>query len=275
MREGFGPFLQAKGLAPLTLRAYLYDVALFQRYPLATDQATKADILSWCSWYRTHASQSSLVRRFAAIKHYYGWLIERGLRDTNPCEGIRLKHPSAPVKDPFTEGELRRILDACKPHRPHERAIVLLLVDAGLRLAEISGIRLGNIDFERQLIRVRGKGDKERMLAFGSRTLVALLSCVDGRDYLWPSQRTHAAMTRDGVSILLHRLGKRTGIRVHAHRFRTTFAIMFDERTHGDTGSLQVLMGHSKVSTTLLYIQHGRQERALKRQREVSLADGL
>jgi len=99
-RDGFRDYLQAKGLAPLTIRAYLYDVALFLRH--GTDQATHQDILAWCRWYRGHASQSSLVRRFAAIKHYYGWLISCDVRDDNPCDGIHLRHPAPPVKDPFT-----------------------------------------------------------------------------------------------------------------------------------------------------------------------------
>ena len=260
-------------MAALTIRAYLYDVALFLRHELGTNIATRQDVLEWCRWYRSHASQSSLVRRFAAVKHYYGWLIETHVRLDSPCERIRLKHPSPPVKEPFSVGELRMILTACR--RPQERAIVLLLVDTGIRLAEISNLRPENIDLNQQVLKLRGKGDKERILAFGRRTLEALEACEARSGYVWHSQRTHGKMTRDGVYLLLKRLGGSTGIRVYPQRFRTTFAILFDERSHGDVGSLQVLMGHSKISTTLLYIQHGRQKRALERQREVGLADAL
>ena len=247
-------------------------MALFQRYPCADDLSDHEDVLAWCSWYREHASQSSLVRRFAAIKHYYNWLIKHHVRPDNPCNDIHLKHPSPPVKEPFTVDELRQLLAACR--RPQEKAIVLLLIDTGLRLHEVSSLRPENIDLTKQTLKVRGKGDKERMLAFGHRTSEALRA-VSGRGYVWHSQRTHGQMTRDGVYLLLKRLGKRTGIHVYPHRFRTTFAVLFDERTKGDVGSLQVLMGHSKVTTTLLYTQHGKLQRALQRQREVGIADTL
>ena len=247
-------------------------MALFQRYPCADDLSDHEDVLAWCSWYRDHASQSSLVRRFAAIKHYYDWLIKHHVRADNPCEGIHLKHPTPPVKEPFTIDELRRLLAACR--RPQERAIVLLLIDTGLRLNEISNLRPENIDLTKQTPKVRGKGDKERMLAFGHRTREAL-GAISHDGYIWHSQRTHGQMTRDGVYLLLKRLGKRTGIHVYPHKFRTTFAVLFDERTHGDVGSLQVLMGHSKVTTTLLYTQHRKIQRALQRQREVGLADAI
>ena len=148
-------------------------------------------------------------------------------------------------------------------------------MDTGLRLNEITTLRLDAVDFDRQLIRVSGKGEKERLLVFGERTTEALKLCVNGNGYLWPSQRSHGPMQRDGMYSLLKRLGKRTGIRVHPHRFRTTFAILFDEQTHGDVGSLQILMGHSRIETTLQYIAWGRTKRALDRQREIGLADSL
>lgn len=264
-------YLQAKGLAKLTIRGYLYSVALFLRH--GTDLATQADILDWLSWYRESRGQSATVSKFSAIQHYYGWLISEGIRDDNPCDGILLKHPSPPVKDPFTEAELRVILTACR--RPQERAVVLLLIDTGLRLREIATLKPDHVDLQRRLLVVRGKGDKERALAFGRRTSEALRPCLNGRGYLWHSQRSHGQMQPDGLYRMLRSLGRRTGIRVHPHRFRTTFAILFDERTKGDTGSLQILLGHTKVSTTLGYIQHGRVQRALDRQREVGLADAL
>lgn len=152
---------------------------------------------------------------------------------------------------------------------------MLLMVDTGLRLNEIATLRLDAIDFDRRTIRVMGKGEKERMLAMGERSMQALQQCLNGRTYLWHSQRSHTAMKRDGVYRLLRRLGKRTGLRVHPHRFRTTFAILFDEQTNGDIGSLQILMGHSRVETTLQYIAAGRARRALNRQRAIPLADGL
>ena len=148
-------------------------------------------------------------------------------------------------------------------------------MDTGLRLNEVTTLRLDDVDFDRRIIRVRGKGEKERLLAIGERSMFAIQKCAKGRDYLWHSQRTHGPMKRDGVYSLLKRLGKRTGIKVHPHRFRTTFACLFADQTHGDAGSLQILMGHSRLETTLAYIGWNKINRALERQREIGLADGL
>lgn len=271
-RESFALHLRAKGLAQSTVRGYLYDVALFLRW-LQPESADKADILSFLDWYSGHAKQSSIVRRFAAIKHYHAWLVERGAGLENPCDGIRLRPPSFPPKEPFTEDELRRILASCR--RPQERAMVRLLIDTGLRLTELSRLRLKDLNLDRRTIRVLGKGGKERLLALGERSAAALRLCMDGRDYPWHSQRIHGPMTPDGVYRLLRRLGQRTGIRIHPHRFRVTFACRFAEISGDNMDSLQVLMGHAKLETTLQYAAWGRAERALDRQREIALGDRL
>jgi integrase len=196
-----------------------------------------------------------------------------------------LKHPPPVAKKPFADDQLQRLYAACKPNRPHERAAVLLLIDTGLRLSEIAGLRRKNVDEEQGVIRVTGKGSKERLLAPTPRSLAALLATMvdagpDGalrpRDYPWYSQRLHGPMTKDGFYDMIHRLGRRAGVDVaHIRRFRTTFACNIIEATDGDVGSAQVLMGHSKIETTLQYASWTRVNRALKQQRRVGLADRL
>jgi len=213
------------------------------------------------------------VRRFASLRTYHAWLIAQGVRADDPTAGIRLHHPAAPARQPFAEDELTRIFGACR--RDQERAIIRLLTDTGMRLSELAGMRLRDMDWGRGVLRVKGKGEKERLLALSVSTVAALRVSMDGRDYPWYSQRIHGPMTPDGIYRLMRRLTRRTGIHVYCHRFRTTFACRFLEETGGDVDALQVLLGHSKVSTTLGYARWGRVDRALAQQRRVALGDRL
>lgn len=231
-------------------------------------------MLAFLDWYRGRAGQSSLVRRFASIKCFYGWLIAVGARSDNPCDGIRLAQPREAPKRPFSEDDLRTLLTACR--RPQERAIVLLLIDTGLRLSEIVAVRRRDLGDDGVLrVRAAKEGD-DRLAALGTAAEAALRSCMDGRDFPWYSQRLHGPMTLDGFYRLVRRLGRRAGLaNVHPHRFRTTFACMFIEQTQGDAGSAQVLMGHKKLETTLRYASWTKEKRALEQQRRVGLADRL
>jgi len=224
--------------------------------------------MAYLDEHRARYTQASVVRRLAAIRAYYAWL---GGHD--PSVGIRLHQPTDPVQAPFSEDDLRLILAACR--RVQDRALVQVLIDTGLRLGELVSFRLRDVDWGAGRLRVRGKGDKVRLLALGDQSQAALRLSMDGRDYPWYSQRRHGPLTGDGVYRLMRRLAARTGLHVHPHRFRTTFACRFLERSNGDVESLQVLLGHSKLETTLRYTRWGRVERALAQQRRVALGDKL
>jgi len=268
----------AQGRAPLTIRSYVYDVGLLLRWlterHIEPEGAEQDDILHFLDWYKMGRNDSGVARRFASIRFYYAWLRATGRRPDDPTEGVHPRQPARPPKRPFTEDELRQLLAVCR--RQQERAIVLLLIETGLRLNEMVSIRRADIDGPNGLLRVRGKGGKERTVAVGAIALVALAASMAERDYPWRSQRLHGPMSRDGLYRLIRRLGGRAGIqKVHPHRFRTSFACMFLERTDGDVGSAQVLMGHSKLETTLQYAGWIKQSRALDQMRRHSLADRI
>ena len=241
-----------------------------------TDTATRTHVLAFLEAYRAHAGQASLVRRFASIRFYYAWLVSRGSRADDPTAGIHLKQPIETPKQPFSLDELRRLFAVCR--RWQERAILLLLVDTGLRLGEIVGLRRQDIDFGQGLVRVLGKGGKVRVVAPSARTLDALYLCLEDaagtpRDYPWYSQRLHGPMTSDGFYRLIRRLGQRAGIaHVFPHRLRTTWACMFMEAT-GDAAAAQVILGHRRLETTMHYASWVRERRALDVMRRFSLSD--
>ena len=270
-------FGETSALAKRTVRGYVYDAAQFRRWcsedAVDGEQANRDDIARFLDYLRGRMGQSSLVRRFAAVRFYYRWLQHRGVRDDDPTDGIRLKQASRVPKQPFSPDELDRLLDACR--KTQERAVLLLLIDTGLRIGEIAGIRLPDIDFESETMRVRGKGGKERMIAASPRSLQVLRQCMEGRDYPWYSQRSHGPMKADGLGRLIKRVGRRAGVEhVHPHRFRTTFACMFLEAS-SDLLALQILMGHSKIEVTAHYARWGAERRALDTQRRLLAAGRL
>ena len=240
----------------------MLDAALFRR----TCDGAVSDDGAVALWLHSRGwAPSSMIRRLAAVKWYCRWL-------GCPAPAVRIREPALPPKQPFSIDELRRILAACR--RPQDRAMVLLVLDTGLRRSELTGLRRQDLDLGNGVARIRGKGGKQRVVALGQRSLAALGLCLDGRGYPWRSQRTGGPMTADGFYRLCRRLSQRTGIHVFPHRFRTTWACLFLEAT-GDVGSAQVLMGHAKVETTLRYAGWIQQRRALEQMRRHSLSDRI
>ena len=270
-------FGETTALATRTVRVYVYDAAFFRRWcgenAVDSEAADRGDIARFLDYLRGRMGQAALVRRFAALRFYHRWLQHQAIRPDDPTEGIRLKQPSRVPKQPFSADELTRLLDACR--KTQERAVLLLLIDTGMRLGEITGLRLPDIDFENETMLVRGKGGFQRMIAASPRSLQVLRQCMDGRDYPWYSQRSHGPMTSDGLAILIRKIGRRAGVEhVHPHRFRTTFACMFLEAS-SDLLALQLLMGHRKIEVTAHYARWGAERRALDTQRRLLAAGRL
>jgi len=143
---------------------------------------------------------------------------------------------------------------------------VSLLIATGMRRGELWGMRGEHIDWERGLVLIEGKGMKRRWVAPGSRALQALSACRNGTGPVW-LDRHGQPYSRDALYEIIRRLGQRAGVKTYIHKFRTTYANGFAEKTNGDWGSLQVILGHSKLETTLGYAAWGRAERALEQMR--------
>jgi site-specific recombinase XerD len=273
-------FGTALALSPITVRHYVYDSIRFCSWCQArgTDPggAERSDVLAYLAAFRELGmGASSIERRFAGVRFYHRWLIEeRGARQDDPTAGIRVPRASHVPKKPYTAEELSRLLAACE--RLQERALLLLLIDTGLRLREITSLRRTDIDRGRCLIRVRmGKGrggaGKERVVAATPRALDAFDACCAdaGGNHPWRSQLTGGPLTGDGLARIIKAVGRRAGVPgVHAHRFRTTFAVRFLERS-GDIQALQLLMGHTKIEVTANYARWGAEQRALEAQRGI------
>lgn len=185
--------------------------------------------------------------------------------------------------EPYTQAELRALLRAAdyqraymlpkgkqaKARRPtanRDKAILLVLVDSGLRVSEICALTVGDYDAHRGRLHVRhGKGDKARFAMIGNRARKALWLYLASKGNLEPSTplfatRSNTPLERNNVRHLLNRLGGAAGVdNVHPHRFRHTFAITF-LRNGGNPLLLQELLGHERLETVRVYVKLAEQD---------------
>jgi integrase/recombinase XerC len=284
-----------------TLRSYRSDLQQFRDYLRIPDRRGRVQepaledvnhllIREYLGHLYSHNRQkTSVARKLAALRSFFKFCVREGLLEDNPARLVRTPRlpqrlPSAPTAE-----QVNRFLDACAelPAAPRrrkgsaerdararriirrDRALLELLYASGLRAAELVGLNLRDMDRREQMLRVRGKGRKERLVPFGSKAADALDRYLEVREeILLAAQRTPAAGGREAV--FLNQRGQRLGTRslrrlvkkygalfdpnwnLHPHAFRHAFA------THllsegADLRAIQELLGHRSLSTTQKY----------------------
>lgn len=200
-----------------------------------------------------------------SLKSLFGWAKREELLSTNPS--IRLERPTLPKRRMPTmdTDRIGRLLTAARSTDQPLRDVAVLLTffDTGLRLEELITLRREDIRAEKGLLRVIGKGNRERVVPIGTRALTAINTYQvrerqprhAGVQELFLSRRG-LPMTRSCVSILLRRLSEATGLeraQTTPHTFRRGFAVEF-LRNGGDVFTLQQILGHSSLEMTRRYV---------------------
>ncbi len=207
------------------------------------------------------------------VQYYYvyldglfRWMVAEGVLPISPMQ--RMERPSAPTPNiqPFHSEHIRDLLKAAhhsnNPRR--DEAIVLMLLDTGLRASELCALRMSDLDMDGRRATVLGKGNKHRVVFFGRTTFKALWQYLreqrrESDDPVFISDRGDKAgerLTRSGLLQLIERLGKAAGVqqvRCSPHTFRHTFAVDF-LRNGGNSFSLQQLLGHANIKMTARYV---------------------
>jgi site-specific recombinase XerD len=217
--------------------------------------------------------QVTARHRLCSLRAFFRFCQAQGWRRDDPTQGIRIKQPKVQAQRPFTADEVRALLSACCNSR--DRAIVLVLTATGIRVSELLGMTAADIDWERGMVLIRGKGSKERWVALGGIALEALREQANGEHgAIWRTVEGNP-MPRVLVRDALYALSRRSGVaHVHAHRLRTTFANAW-LMEGGDLQALQVLMGHSTIAQTAHYAAYSAASRALEAQRGFAFVDRL
>ena len=247
---------------------------------------------------KKQASPGTVYHYGQAIKILFNWAEQEEYLEINPIARLKLGPPHFKEVEPYSDEQVMAILEACENgHRPRGRymgaspqaitymgirnkAIISLFVATGLRLEELSGIRLSDLDPRLQQIRVMGKGAKLRVVPVDGEAKKALRRYLEearpqGGDELWKTDDAQP-MTSHSVKIMLSRLKKRAGVNSGggAHRFRHYFATRYLD-AGGDINSLRLLLGHATLTMVLRYSKHASVQRALDEHPEFNPLDRL
>ena len=211
-------------------------------------------------------SPQSVHAYVRTLKTFGSWLVEEEDVEVHPFE--RLKPPKLPdtIIEVLSDDEIQRMMAAISPDtvlgaRLH--AMVLLLLDTGLRASELCGLTVANTHLQEGYVKVRGKGEKERIVPFCNVTKKSLLRYLhsyrpeptsDGVDNFFLSV-DGTPLATNGLAQVLRRLGKAADIpRLHPHLFRHTFAVRY-LMNGGDIMTLRLILGHKTLEVTQMYIQ--------------------
>jgi integrase/recombinase XerD len=266
------------GLAKNTLEAYRRDLAQFATWLEAQHgkkliEGDVADIQAYLGHqFRKKTRASSAARLLSSLKRFYRYCLRQGRIKADPT--LRIDTPKLPRGLPksLTEEDVENLLAAPRADKAlglRDRAMLETLYASGLRVSELVTLKLGQVSQDMGVVRVVGKGSKERLVPLGEEALVWIRRYVKearpqllrGRasDDLFVTARG-ASMTRQMFWILLRRYGARAGLKkpISPHTLRHAFATHL--LNHGaDLRVVQLLLGHSDISTTQIYTHVARE----------------
>jgi site-specific recombinase XerD len=232
------------------------------------------------------ASLSTTRHYFVILSNFFRWLISEGFISDNPISKIKVSKPKPRVIAPYSPEEIGKMLSVCdmdytgraKLLGSRNRALALILLDTGIRLAELVSMSIADVDVESGKFKVLGKGGKERMLRLGKTARKALWRYMlhrpqNGETRLWLSEEGRP-LDLSGVQCMVKRLKERAGVHSAGgvHRFRHTFALEF-LRADKNVFNLQYLLGHSDLDMVRKYVSTLGMEDALMAHEKASPGD--
>jgi len=264
-----------RGLAQNSLAAYERDVAFLARSmegrPLAS--AGQDDLLRALRTMRTSGrSPRSVARWLVAVRGFYGWLAADAAIAEDPTARLEAPRTWKTLPKVLDGADVARLLEApdrATPRGTRDAAMLELLYATGLRASELTGLTLGDLHLDAGYLRCVGKGSKERVVPMGTPAGAAVSAYLEsGRPALLKGRRSEtlfvgrggAPLTRQGFWKLIKSYGRRAGIRaaLSPHVVRHSFATHLLENG-ADLRAVQMLLGHSDISTTQIYTHVNRE----------------
>ncbi|GAB4514352.1 MAG: site-specific tyrosine recombinase XerD [Sulfuricaulis sp.] len=261
-----------EGLSANTLEAYRRDLEGLDRWisqrGTALMSASRADLLEYLSSnVGKGASPRTTARLLSSLRRFYGYLVREEKIKTDPTDLIDSPKLGRPLPKSLSEEQVEKLLespDVAKPLGLRDRAMLETLYATGLRVSELVGLTLSQVSLTQGVVRVIGKGDKERLVPLGEEA-ISWISCylAEGRAKLVKSRSTDALfttarggpMTRQAFWHNLKGHTRKAGIdvkKLSPHTLRHAFATHL--LNHGaDLRVVQMLLGHADLSTTQIY----------------------
>ena len=261
-----------KGLSDNTLAAYRSDLKQYSRWLqqqsvtlLEADRELLQQYLAYLNQEKKRGART-VARILSALRRFYLYLLQQGRRMDDPTARIDLPKIGRALPKTLSEQEVEAILAAPALETPlgiRDRAMIELMYGGGLRVSELVGLRIDSINLRQGVARILGKGSKERLVPLGGEAIHWVEHYLqEGRpdlmrgkisDTLFVTARG-AGMTRQAFWMRLKKIGREAGVTASfsPHTLRHAFATHL--LNHGaDLRSVQVLLGHSDLSTTQIY----------------------
>ncbi len=266
-----------RGLSANTLAAYRADILCLSRWLVEQDvtlsAASRSDLLAFLAWRAEGGARPrSTARQLSSFRRFYRYLVREGEINDDPTARIAMPKVGRALPQSMTEEEVEALLDApdvTDPLGHRDRAMLEVLYATGLRVSELINLRISEVNLNQGVIRVVGKGDKERLIPLGEESQRWLHDFIGGprmeillerqTDAVFPTRRG-SCMTRQAFWHIIRRYAKKSGFgrKLSPHTLRHAFATHL--LNHGaDLRVVQMLLGHSDLSTTQIYTHVARE----------------
>jgi len=266
-----------KSLSPKTEEAYLRDVKKFAHFLSQDDEKNDEQLLKEAALkdlqnylqhlYKEKVKTTSQARAVSSLKAFYRFLQYEEIIKKNPTELLEAPKTGRKIPDILSVVEIEKIIatiDLSKPEGHRNKAIIEVLYGCGLRVSELINLKLSQLFFRDNFIRIIGKGDKERLVPIGTTAQQAIIHYVDGvrstlkikkgmEDILFLNRRG-AKLSREMVFMMIKENAQLGGIQksISPHTFRHSFATHLVEGG-ADLRAVQEMLGHASITTTEIY----------------------
>ncbi|MGE3531528.1 MAG: site-specific tyrosine recombinase XerD [Steroidobacteraceae bacterium] len=266
-----------RGLSPNTLSAYRADLVGLDRWLQGhgsqISTASRADLLAFLAWrVEQGARPRSTARQLSSFRRFYRYLLRENALKEDPTSQIAMPKIGRALPKSLTEEEVDALLDAPTTRDAlgnRDRAMLEVLYATGLRVSELVNLKINQVNLNQGVLRIVGKGDRERLIPLGEESVKWLAQFAQGArleillerqsEYLFPTRRGER-MTRQAFWHIIKRYALKAGINkdLSPHTLRHAFATHL--LNHGaDLRVVQMLLGHSDLSTTQIYTHVARE----------------
>lgn len=272
--QAFITYLQIeKNYSPYTIEFYTQDINQFFHFMKdqvidKLEDVSPSDVRIYLTeLFSEQLARKTIARKISSLRSFYRFLLREKVVENNPFSAVSIPKLEKRLPDFFYEEELQQLFLSCDTNTPlglRNKALLELLYATGIRVGECTKIQLSDIDFSVSTVLVRGKGQKERYVPFGSFAHHALEAYIKaGRNKLMKNASTHSylfvnyrggILTDNGVRDILNKMMNTSSSqgKIHPHKLRHSFA------THllangADMRTVQELLGHAFLTSTQIY----------------------
>lgn len=256
-------------------QASLHTISNYQRQLQAVSELlAQAEINAWqqveastVRWiliqsHKQKLGAKSIGLRLVALRQFLAFLVKRGELKVNPAQGIKAPKVGKHLPKNIDAEQVTQLLNiqSDKPLAQRDLAMMELMYSSGLRLSELQGLNLDNMDLTNGEVKVLGKGNKERIVPIGSKAITAIQNWLVVREQFQPKENALFINQRGGrlshrsIQLAMEKWGKIQALdtHLHPHKLRHSFATHLLEASQ-DLRAVQELLGHSSLSTTQIY----------------------